>query len=57
MHTRVQLLQVLFEMLAVLPPHHAVHSRRRVLLQGVVGRAKPFDVYVVEERGEPITPL
>src|SRR5438874_1084080 len=49
----MQLAQVLVELLAVLPPRHPVHSRRRVPIQGVVGRAEAFDVHVVEERGEP----
>src|SRR2546428_6640482 len=49
----VQIAKVLVELLAVLLPRHAIDSRRRVLLQGVVGRAKSIDAHVVKERGEP----
>src|SRR5213593_3965108 len=53
-----QILEMLLQPFAVLPPRLAVDARRRVSLQRVVRGAQPLDVvYVGPERCEPLFPV
>src|SRR6202795_449529 len=49
-----EILEVILEGLAVVPPRLTVHARRRFLLQTEVSLAEPFRIVdMVEKRGEP----
>src|SRR6266852_3578212 len=49
-----EILEVVLEGLAVVPPRLTVHARRRFLLQAEVSLAEPFRIVdMVEKRGEP----
>src|SRR6266436_5914896 len=49
-----EVLEIVLESLAVVPPRLSIHTRRRFLLQTEVGRAQRFRVVdVVQERREP----
>jgi hypothetical protein len=49
----VQIPKVLFEVLPVGPPRHAVHPRSSASAQSLIRRPQAIDVHVVQERGEP----
>ena len=49
----MQIPKVLFKVLPVVLPCHAVHPRRGLGLQRPVGRPQAVDIDVVQERGEP----
>jgi hypothetical protein len=53
MHARVQVSQVLLEILPVLVPRHAVHPRRGPRPKREVRRPQAIDIDVVQKRGEP----
>jgi hypothetical protein len=53
----VQVRQSLFELLAVLPPRHAVYSGRRIALQRPVRPSQQFHRHVVHQVGEPLPPV